>query len=160
MSRRGGDRRRAREYSLQILFQLDLCPEEETTRALEAFWSTKKISDTIREYADRLVQGTIRHREEIDRLLESQSLHWRITRMAVVDRNILRMALYEMLREPDTPSIVVIDEAIEVAKRFGNDESGPFVNGILDAVRLRLEAGEIALPPGLAAGARERTPAH
>ncbi len=159
MSRRGGDRRRAREYALQVLFQLDLCPED-AAQALEGFWSTKKASDPIRDYAGRLVQGTRRHLEAIDRLLESQSLHWRIIRMAVVDRNILRMALYEMIMEQDTPAIVVIDEAIEVAKRFGNDESGPFVNGILDAVRVRLEGGEIDLPPELADGKQERAPAH
>lgn len=158
MSRRGGDRRRAREYALQILFQLDLCPEE-TSGVLETFWSTKKVSDPIRDYADRLVNGTMQHRDSIDRLLESQSLHWRISRMAVVDRNILRMALYEMIRGQDTPAIVVIDEAIEVAKRFGNDESGPFVNGILDAVRAHLDSGEIELPPGLA-GEQDRTPAR
>jgi N utilization substance protein B len=159
MSRRGGDRRRAREYALQILFQLDLCPEE-SAQALEVFWSTRKISDPIREYAERIVRGTREHREEIDRLLESQALHWRISRMPVVDRNILRMALYELIMESETPSIVVIDEAIEVAKRFGNDESGPFVNGILDAVRERLDGGEIELPPGLGGRKPERTPTH
>jgi N utilization substance protein B len=86
------------------------------------------------------------------------SHHWRVARMAVVDRNILRLALYELVYENATPPIVVINEAIEIAKKFGNEESGPFVNGILDAVRLRIESGEITLPAGVRAS-RVKTPA-
>ena len=144
MSARGGDRRRSREFGLQVLFQLDLSPADPVT-ALEQFWSGKEVSEPVRAFTERLVQGTMQHRDAIDGILAESATNWRVTRMAVVDRNILRMAIEEMLWCPETPPIVVIDEAIEIAKRFGNDESGPFVNGILDAIRLRIESG--SLPP-------------
>jgi N utilization substance protein B len=142
MSARGGDRRRSREFGLQVLFQLDLSPGDPET-ALEQFWNGKEVSEPVRAFTERLVQGTMQHRDAIDGILAESATNWRVTRMAVVDRNILRMAIEEMLWCPETPPIVVIDEAIEIAKRFGNDESGPFVNGILDAIRLRIESGSL-----------------
>jgi len=156
-SRGVGERRRAREYALQLLFQIDLSPEP-IADALAAFWKGKRPSAAVIEFASRLVEGTAAHREWFDVVIGSISHHWRVSRMAVVDRNILRLALYEMIYEGETPPIVVIDEAIEIAKKFGNEESGPFVNGILDAVRLRLEKGEITSPAGEPA-VRLRTPA-
>lgn len=140
------ERRRAREYALQLLFQLDLSPDT-TDAAVEGFWKGKKVKESIADFASRLVRGAMRRREWIDGVLGAISHHWRVSRMAVVDRNILRLALYEMIFEVETPPIVIINEAIEIAKKFGNEESGPFINGILDAVRLRIERGEIALPP-------------
>jgi transcription antitermination protein NusB len=148
VTQRVGDRRRAREYALQLLFQLDLSPST-LDAAVEAFWSDKKVSDTVRAFAEEIVRGTMDRREALDEVLASMTLNWRITRMAVVDRNVLRMALYEFLFQPDTPRVVVIDEAIEVAKKFGNDESGPFINGVLDAIRIRLEQGDLDLPASL-----------
>jgi transcription antitermination protein NusB len=150
VSQRVGERRRAREYALQLLFQLDLSPSG-LEAAIEAFWSDKKVSDAVRDFAEEIVRGTMQRREALDEVLASMALHWRITRMAVVDRNVLRMALYEFLFQPDTPRVVVIDEAIEIAKKFGNDESGPFINGVLDAIRIRLEDGQLDLPASLRA---------
>ncbi len=94
----------------------------------------------IREFADRLVLGVMDHRTEIDARIESVSEHWRLQRMAAVDRNLLRLATYEVLFETATPPVVAIDEAIEIAKRYGGEDSGHFINGILDAVRVKLGA--------------------
>ncbi|HEY3175635.1 MAG TPA: transcription antitermination factor NusB [Candidatus Polarisedimenticolia bacterium] len=149
MSRGVGERRRAREYALQLLFQLDLAPQG-TDEAVSEFWNGKRVADAVRLFAEHIVSGTMARRDAIDAMLASCAHHWRISRMAAVDRNILRLAVYEFLCEPDTPRIVVIDEAIEIAKKFGNDESGPFINGILDALRLKLESGEMEVPPEIA----------
>jgi transcription antitermination protein NusB len=91
----------------------------------------------VREFAERLVRGAILHRDELDRLISDQADHWRLVRMPIVDRNILRLALYEMLHEPETPRPVIIDEALEIAKRFSTPKSSQFVNGILDGVLKR-----------------------
>jgi N utilization substance protein B len=93
----------------------------------------KRMEEAFR-YAQQLVQGTIDHREEIDQLIRSQADNWRLERMPAVDRNILRLAVYEMLHERDTPKLVVLDEAIELAKKFGSEQSGRFVNGLLDGL--------------------------
>jgi N utilization substance protein B len=86
------------------------------------------------EFARRLVEGTLAHRPELDELISRQADHWRLSRMPIVDRNILRMALFELLHEPETPQPVVIDEALEIAKRFSTPRSSQFINGILDGV--------------------------
>lgn len=86
------------------------------------------------EYARKLVEGTLDHREEIDRMIRDQADNWRLERMPPVDRNILRLAIFEMLHERDVPKLVVVDEAIELAKRFGSEQSGRFVNGLLDGL--------------------------
>jgi N utilization substance protein B len=155
-----GERRRAREYALQILFQMDLSPAP-LEEALEEFWRGKSLKPQVAEFAGRLARGTHENRERIDGVLTSISHHWRVERMAVVDRNILRVALYEMFYETSTPRVVVINEAIEVAKKFGDEESGPFINGILDAVRLRLERNELKVPARGSEGSQPplRTPA-
>lgn len=145
MSAKGGERRKAREFALQLLFQLDISPEPPET-AMEEFWEGKPVSEPVRAFAVRIVEGTFSTRDGIDEILADCALNWRVNRMAVVDRNILRMAVWEFLGEPETPRIVIIDEAIEIAKKFGNDESGPFINGILDAIRIKLERGELAPP--------------
>ena len=89
------------------------------------------------DYGKSLVTGTLEHREEIDQLIRQQAEHWRLERMPVVDRNILRLAVYEFLYETDVPKLVVLDEAIELAKRFGSEQSGRFVNGLLDGLLKR-----------------------
>ncbi len=121
---------------------MDLAPGD-LEAALEEFWIGKEVSETVQAFTESLVRGTMAHRSAIDGILAESATNWRVNRMAVVDRNILRMAIEELLWFPETPPIVVIDEAIEIAKKFGNDESGPFVNGILDAIRLRIEDGSL-----------------
>ena len=148
MTARAGDRRKGREHALQFLFQLDICPQD-LSAAQEEFWRDRKVPDSVRAFADRLVSGAMEHKVVIDEILTANVHHWRLNRIAVVDRNILRMAICEFLIEPETPPIVVIDEAIEIAKKFANDDSGLFVNGILDAIRLKLENDELDLPEGL-----------
>jgi N utilization substance protein B len=103
----------------------------------------KSFFPTVRLLARRLALGTIAHREELDGLISAHSDNWRLNRMAVVDRNILRIGVYEFLYEEETPKRVVINEAIEIAKRYGSADSAQFVNGILDAVRRSLEKGDL-----------------
>ncbi len=98
----------------------------------EGFDDWQKSPDMVRRFADELLDGTLEHLEEIDAKLSHQTSHWRLDRLAAVDRNILRIAMYELLFDRETPPAVVIDEAIEVAKRFGAEDSGRFVNGVLD----------------------------
>ena len=126
-----GARRRARELALQLLYQHELTgkPPEEMQDEFEEW---KSASDSMREFADQLLHGTLEHLEEIDEELSRQTAHWRLERLATVDRNILRLALYELEHHRDTPHAVVIDEAIEIAKKFGAEESARFVNGVLD----------------------------
>jgi N utilization substance protein B len=97
----------------------------------------EKVRRRVHQAFDRareLVRGTAEHREEIDELIRSQADNWRLERMPVVDRNILRLAIYEMLHEPEVPKLVVVDEAIELAKKYGSDQSGRFINGLLDGL--------------------------
>lgn len=115
--------------------------------ALETFWGGKRVRKPIVEFASDLVRGTVGRQEEIDGVLATVAHNWRVSRMAVVDRNVLRLALHEMLYGEATPPVVIINEAIEIAKKFGNDDSGPFINGILDAIRLAIDRGEIERPP-------------
>ena len=159
MSRSVGERRRAREYALQLLFQLDLSPEgspNATEAAVEEFWSGKKVVGPVRAFAEQIVLGTMGRLASFDAVLTSSAINWRVSRMPVVDRNILRMAIFEFLFHPETPRVVVIDEAIEIAKKFGNEESGPFINGILDSIRMKLENGDLELPADLESAAREQ----
>lgn len=126
-----GVRRRGRELALQMLYQHELSGaslEEMTAR----FEDLEQAPPAVREFAVSLVRGVIAHRLDIDRFVAEQAEHWRLERMAAVDRNILRLAIYELLFHPDTPPAVVIDEAVELAKRYGSEQSGPFVNGVLD----------------------------
>jgi N utilization substance protein B len=126
-----GMRRRARELALQLLYQ-----HEHTNADFEAmqgdFDEWANADDAVRAFADRLLRGAVDHLEELDAELARQTAHWRLERLAAVDRNILRLAMYELLYEEDTPPAVVIDEAIEIAKKFGAEESSRFVNGVLD----------------------------
>jgi len=136
-----GKRRRARESTLQILFQLEFNssqPEE----AMDQYWERRDASEEIKTYSRWLVEGILSHQEEIDTLIQSVSKHWRLARMAVVDRNILRLAVFELLYEKNIVPAIVINEAIEIAKKYSNQEAATFVNGLLDAVRKKLESDE------------------
>lgn len=129
-----GRRRRARECALQMLFQIDLTGSE-PAEVYRQFWDGHEAESDVRSFSEGLVDGVFAARPELDRRIAAAAERWRIERMAVVDRNVLRMALFEMDLEPKTPVAVVIDEAIEVARRFGSEESAAFVNGVLDAIR-------------------------
>ncbi len=143
-----GQRRRARECALQMLFQIDMAGGAPVD-VYPHFWRDHVSEPEVREFAEALVEGVVADRESLDRIIAGSAEHWRIERMAVVDRNILRMAVYELTRAAETPPVVVLDEAIEVGKKFGSEQSGSFINGILDAVRRRYERGEIpGIPPG------------
>lgn len=133
-------RRKAREHALQILFQIDMTRDDPGS-ALELHWKGRDVDPASRAFAEAIVHGAIADAVRIDSLIRSSSENWRIEHMATVDRNVIRVAIYELLHEPSTPSAVVIDEAIEIAKRYGGEESGEFVNGVLDAVRKGLEIG-------------------
>lgn len=131
-----GPRHRAREAALQILYFWEVgraTPDE----AIDAFFTLHdpEASDVQRAFAGELVRGTIAEVGEVDALIAARSEHWRLDRLAVIDRMILRMAVWELRHEHDTPAPVVIDEAIELARTFSTDDSVRFVNGILDAIR-------------------------
>lgn len=128
-----GNRRKARECALQVLFQVDFLQQEPHT-ILPLFWQSHPAKEDVRAFAEREVEGMWRNRGEIDALIESHSTNWRLDRMPAVDRNILRLATYELLFERDIASSVTLNEAIEIAKRFGTEESGAFVNGVLDPI--------------------------
>lgn len=134
-------RRKSREAALQILYSIDgtEIPESASasyvTNLIELFYGNfMQRSTTDEDFLKRLVGGTLDHYSEFDRLIAKQSEHWRLERMASVDRNILRLALFELRSLNDVPSSVSINEAVEIAKRYGTDESGAFINGILDQI--------------------------
>lgn len=130
-------RRKARELALQMLFQQDL--NQGTAEELsELFWQVHPADSEEREFADGLFKATLENRDHIDELIRGHAQHWRLERMAAVDRNVLRLAVSELLYT-ETPHAVVIDEAIEIARRFSTAESSQFVNGILDAIREEME---------------------
>lgn len=128
-------RTQSREFALQILYQIDLNPSE-IDGILEDFWKTQKtVADPeVHEYTERLVRGAVGHLSELDITIERYAENWKIDRMAYVDRNILRLSTYELCHLEDIPVKVVINEAVELAKRFGEPDSSKFVNGILDKI--------------------------
>jgi N utilization substance protein B len=135
-----GSRRKARECALQMLFAADFAeavPEE----VLKTYWvelGDSDVEEPAREFATRLAAGTLSRLETLDERIRSRAEHWRIPRMAIVDRNILRLAVYEFLYEP-TPRTVAINEALEIARRFSTYEATQFINGILDAIKRDLD---------------------
>jgi N utilization substance protein B len=131
-------RHRAREYALQMLYQAEVGrhPMDEVAAH---FFDDGEVPGDVAAFAVRLATGVTGSRETIDALLEEAIDNWRLERLGTVDRNVLRIAVFEFLHEAATPRVVVIDEAIELAKRFAGEESGQFVNGILDALRRRLD---------------------
>jgi len=160
-----GMRREARERAVQFLFQHDLNPPADLERELEHFWQSQRaaaIADekgaakwgeitileppttdeaALRLFAEPLIRGTVEHRNQIDEIIKKHAKNWEIHRIAVVDRNILRLAIYEMLHREDIPPVVSINEAVDIAKKFSTFDSGKFVNGILDKIK-----GEIMRP--------------
>jgi N utilization substance protein B len=160
-----GKRREARERAVQFLFQYDLNPPEDLQGALEHFWETQRAAAiaedkgaatwgqpvelpppstdeaAVRLFADPLIRGAVEHREEADAIIKKHAKNWELHRIAAVDRNILRLAIYEMLHREDIPPVVSINEAVDIAKKFSTQDSGKFVNGILDKVK-----GELMRP--------------
>src|SRR5580658_8558318 len=154
-----GKRREARERAVQFLFQHDLNPPGDLERALNEFWDTQRaaaIADekgsahwgqpvelpppTVEEaetrlFADPLIRGVLEKREEIDEKIKSHTKNWDFNRIAAVDRNIMRLAIFEMYHRQDIPPVVSINEAVDIAKKFSTQDSGKFVNGILDKIR-------------------------
>ena len=135
-----GSRRKARECALQMLFAADVAemPADDVVRSYWAELGESDLDDTAREFATRLASRTLSNLELLDERIRSRAEHWRISRMAVVDRNILRLAVYEFLYEP-TPRTVAINEALEIARRFSTYEATQFINGILDAIKRDLD---------------------
>jgi N utilization substance protein B len=160
-----GKRREARERAVQFLFQHDLNPPDDLDAALEQFWDSQRAAAlaedkgkatwgekaelpppstdeaAVRLFADPLIRGAIEYREEADGWIRKFCKNWDLPRIAAVDRNILRLAIYEMLHRDDIPPVVSINEAVDIAKRFSTNDSGKFVNGILDSVK-----GELMRP--------------
>ena len=132
-----GKRREGREVAVQFLVFCDLNQGSGTASA-EGFWELRPASKAIQDFALDLVSGVLKHRAETDERIGRYAENYELHRLAVVDRNILRLAIYEMLYRNDIPPVVSINEAIEIAKRFGTEESSRFVNGILDRVKLDL----------------------
>jgi N utilization substance protein B len=138
---RMGKRRQARECALQLLFQYDFC-ETDFRGTCDIYWKEHGVPSEVQEFAMNLIEGVCRNRTEIDSLIEKHSTNWRVDRMPIVDRNILRIAAYELLFERDIAASVILNEAIEIAKRFGTEESGSFVNGVLDPIAISLDREE------------------
>ena len=135
-----GARRKARECALQMLFAADVAGTRGDQLA-RTFWSELSDGDLepgAQEFATRLAMGALAHLDEVDERIRSRAEHWRISRMALVDRNLLRLAVYEFLHEP-TPRTVTINEALEIARRFSTYEATQFINGILDAIKRDLD---------------------
>ena len=160
-----GKRREARERAVQFLFEHDLNPPEDLEAALNQFWESQRAAAiaeekagatwgqpvelppptadeaAVRLFADPLIRGTLERRDEIDEIIKKHAKNWELHRIAAVDRNILRLAIYEMLHRDDIPPVVSINEAVDIAKKFSTQDSGKFVNGILDKVK-----GELMRP--------------
>jgi N utilization substance protein B len=134
-------RRKAREVSLQLLYQLDVQGEGNPEPHLDEFWSRHPVDREVREFGDLLIRGTKMHEAKIDEVISQYAENWPLDRMAVVDRNILRQGIFELLWMSETPPKVVINEALEVAKKFSTHESSRFINGILDRVHKELRPG-------------------
>jgi N utilization substance protein B len=127
-------RSRCREWALQFLYQAEFS-EGRGPEDLERFWRHFQKEGEVPAFLQELVAGVAAHLLELDALIARHSEHWRLERMTVVDRNLLRLAIFELLYQPEIPPKVVINEAVEMAKRYGTEASGAFVNGILDQVR-------------------------
>ena len=129
-----GLRRVARECALQMLYEFDVGKhsKEET---LETFWAMNEHPQKVQEFANQLFEGSVSRLKEIDKTIQQHTKNWRLSRMAAVDRNILRLAVFEFLSDNKTPETVVINEALEIAKKFSTYESAQFVNGILDSIK-------------------------
>lgn len=127
-------RTQGREIALQILYQYEMNPES-MEPLIQSYWENQhEIDPEVREFAEKLVQGTVEHLKEIDPIISAAADHWQLERMAVIDRNVMRSATYELLFMDDIPPKVTINEAVNLAKKFSQIESGKFVNGVLDKI--------------------------
>jgi len=134
-------RRRAREYALQILFQIDITNDEFTEEMFNEFWEGNEEDKEVRDFTRDIVLNTLGNLNKIDELIQKSTDHWTLQRMAVIDRNILRAATSELLFRPDIPPTVVINEAIEVAKKYSTEDSASFINGVLDRIAREVKKG-------------------
>jgi N utilization substance protein B len=133
-------RTKARERAVQALYQIDVTATD-LDEALSRFWrSFEPVEREVMDLAEALVRGVAGHRRVIDATIETVSTNWRLDRMARVDRNVLRLAVHEMLNRPEVPVKVVINEAIELGKKYGSESSGAFINGVLDKIAQSLPA--------------------
>ena len=137
-----GTRRRSRENAMQALFFMDMI-QNHSREKLDLFINCFPPSESILPFFNRLVDGVLQARDRIDDIVERFSNNWKISRMSCVDRNVLRIAVYEMIFCEDIPLKVSINEAIDVGKKYGTDESGAFINGILDSIRMAIEKNTI-----------------
>ena len=127
-----GSRHQSRERALQILFQYDI--HGKPGLWLDEFWKQYTVSEDVKAFAEQLVNGVIEHKKDLDALIGRHATNWKVSRMQIVDRNILRLGAYELLHLDEMPAKVTLNEAIELAKDFGDEEAAKFVNGILDKV--------------------------
>ena len=132
-----GLRRVARECALQMLYELDV-GKHSKDEILRTYWQMNEHPPRVRDFAEQLFVGTVRRLKEIDKVIQQHTKNWRLVRMAVVDRNVLRLAVFEFLLGGKTPETVVINEALEIARKFSTQESAQFVNGILDSIKNEL----------------------
>src|SRR5436305_11854991 len=138
-----GTRRKSRELLLQMLFQADM-GRQQPEEVRRTFWSERNsVEKDVRGFADDLFRVATDRTSEIDQLIERHAEHWRMDRMAAVDRNVLRGAVAELIGFPDTPRAVIINEALEIARKFSSPESVQFINGVLDSVRRELEKARV-----------------
>jgi N utilization substance protein B len=132
-----GTRRKAREVALQVLFQIDVS-QVDVDEAVELFWNNFEAPENAREFSTHLIKGTHSQLTEIDELIKSCSDNWSLDRMSKVDKNILRLAVFELVYCGDIPPKVTLNEAIDLGKYYGSENSGSFINGILDALYTKL----------------------
>ena len=137
-----GRRTKARECAFQMLYQWEVT-DTPMERVVESFWRVRRSTPATRAMADRLATGAAARAGEIDAAIGEAASNWRLDRIAPVDRTILRLGAFELLGEPETPAAVVLDEAVEMAKRFGEADSPAFVNGVLDAIRKEFRRGAV-----------------
>jgi transcription antitermination protein NusB len=132
-----GIRRDARECALQMMYEYDV-GRHSREDILRTFWQMNEHPEKVRDFANQLFDGTIQRLKEIDKVIQQHTKNWRLNRMAVIDRNVLRLAVFEFLSGGKTPETVIINEALEIAKKFSTQESAQFVNGILDSIKTEI----------------------
>ena len=137
-----GDRRQSRESALQALFFLDV-NQSDTIQGMDDFCAEHEdaLTPGVKPFFLELVDGVMTHKSDIDRLLDKSARNWKVSRMPAVDRNIMRIAVFEMLKRDDIPASVSINEAVEIGKKFGTRDSGSFINGVLDRIRSQENMG-------------------
>jgi N utilization substance protein B len=136
-----GHRRAARECALQMMYELDV-GRHSKDEILRTYWQMNEHPQKVRDFADLLFEGTVQRLKEIDKVIQQHTKNWRLVRMAAVDRNVLRLAVFEFLSGGKTPDTVVINEALEIARKFSTNESAQFVNGILDSIKNEMNEGK------------------